>query len=318
MLVQEVHVYINAPKWCSLPLQKPNKPVAPCQRVRIVGMDEAVAAVQGLGTGIDATWHAIDPRPPPPVHAVDGSHAVLVDNGAAWVVAVRATAVGPGRASPDLHIHATAASNGEVHAHGLADERGLERPSIRSADAWAAYLRDLAELDAATAALAAMDEGSLLLVDGALTGMPAAAQCIADRLLDRATARGIHIAGISKRSALADGDGPLLPRLHRDAMGKGVAPAWTSLNGCIAAVLHPSANHAFRVDGSSAVLPWLAALSNDAVYAGYPYPLAKAHNAVAIRHSEARRIMEHVHRGMGDAAWMLDDFHAVLDRNVAR
>lgn len=285
--------------------------------VRVEGLDSALQVMQRIDRPIDAEWCTIEPRDPPPCAAVDGSHAVVIDTGAVWVVATRAAIATEQRADPPLRIHATLAIDAQDDIDRRFAERGLTPPPVRGADAYATALRSLEELDAATQAVRDLPEGGLLLIDGAITGLPAAAQEIADRILDRATARGIHLVGVSKRSGLADEDGPLLPRLRRSA-GPVDRPVSTRLPGCFGAILHPGATHAFRIDGEQSCLPWLAAMSRDAVYIGYPYPLAKAHNAATITHAECRRIRERLVRDAGPHAWALDDFHAVLDRNVAR
>ncbi len=285
--------------------------------MRVEGIEQALHAMRGIDRPLDVEWVAIEPREPPPTAAVDGSHAVLVDTGAVWIVATRAAVATDGRSDPPMQIHGCLAGDAQDLVDQRYVQRGLTSPPVRSAEAFATALRSLDELDAAFQAIRDLPEGGLLLVDGATTGLPPGPQEIADRILDRATASGVHLAGVSKRSGLADADGPLLPRLRR-AAGPVETPVVTRLAGCFGAVLHPQSPHAFRIDCEEQVLAWLVAMSNDAVYVGYPYPLAKAHNTAAITHAEARRVRERVLREAGPHAWALDDFHAVLDRNVAR
>ncbi len=281
--------------------------------MRLHGL-ERVAGLVRAAKPLQATYHAFEPSPPPPTLAVDGSHAVLVDNGAYWVVAVRAA---HSDAIPETNLYANSAAEGETEVQRLYASRGLGAPSVRSAEAYAEAHRALAELDAAIVAIRELPEGGLLLIDGALAQLPEHAQGMADRILDRATASGVHLAGISKRSGLDHDGAPLLPALGAEG------PAtcwWTPLpaHTAVAARLHPAAHHVFRIDAETAVLPWLAHWSRDAVYRGYPYPLAKAHNQVAITKAEARRLTEHVRSHLGAGAAILDDFHAVLDRNAPR
>ena len=90
------------------------------------------------------------------------------------------------------------------------------------------------------------------------------------------------------------------------------------------AQLHPRAAHAFRVDVTEeAALADLLPLSRDAVYTGYPYPLALAHNAVAISQRQTRNLLarlgDEVRKQGGEGAWeLLADFHAILDSNAPR
>jgi hypothetical protein len=264
-------------------------------------------------------------RPPPPCLAVDGSSAVLVDNGAAWVVAVRAAAVAwPGPAVPDPEPQVVATLPGEAQAAvDLAYGRlGLEGPAIRSAEGFAEALRAAAELEAALAGIAVAAPGTLLLVDGALDGLPPGPAAVAARLAEAARSAGLRLAGVAKRSGIEGAGLPLVPSLLAEAASRGIDGPWAvqALPGVHVAKLHRAAQHAFRVDGAEEVLPDLVALANDAAYVGYPYPLAVAHNRVAltgahVRELKARLDLELRRKGAG-AAGLARDFHAVLDANV--
>src|SRR5688572_9315563 len=85
-------------------------------------------------------FHAIAVAPKPPrCIAVDGSSAVLVDNGAAWVVAVRAVAVawpGPARPEPAPQVVATLPAEAQAAVDAAYAKAGLESPAVRSADAF--------------------------------------------------------------------------------------------------------------------------------------------------------------------------------------
>ena len=155
--------------------------------------------------------------------AVDGSHALLVDNGAVWVAAVRAAAVqwpGPPVDVP-MSVHATLAEQAQQGVDAAYHERGLDPPPVRSADGWVEALRALAESDAADAALRALPEGSLLLLDGALERLPKAPAQLVDRLLEQAARRGIALVGVAKRStAWTNG----VPRRRTDARAPGRCP----------------------------------------------------------------------------------------------
>lgn len=262
---------------------------------------------------------------PPPCLAVDGSSAVLVDNGAAWVVAFRAAAVawpGPAEPEPAPQVVATLPSEAQATIDQAFARLGLEGPAVRSADAFAEALRGAMELEATLAAVAQAPPGALLLVDGALHGLPPTAAAMAARVVEAARAAGLPVAGVAKRSGIEGSGLPLIPALLAEAEARGVAGPWSveAEPGIHVAKLHRAARHAFRIDADAAVLPLLAALANDAAYTGYPYPLALAHNRVAltgahVRDLKARLDLELRRKGAA-AAGLASDFHAVLDANV--
>lgn len=259
--------------------------------------------------------------------AVDGSHAVLVDNGAVWVVAVSAAAVPWNPDSPppmpcEPAVHAAVPADAPQQVADAYAPLGLEPPRVRSAEAYAEALRDLAELQAARDALEGMGGDDLLLVDGALENLAPGARRLADRLLEKGEATGVPVAGVAKRSRLDSGGVPLVSTLH----ARGPPGAWSvavpDYRLAHVARLHPDAPHAFRVDATDAgSLSALVPLARDVVYLGYPYPLAVAHNTVALTghrvHDLRSRLVEAVRVQAGPEAFrLLEDFHAVLDRNV--
>ncbi|MHB1260378.1 MAG: DNA double-strand break repair nuclease NurA [Thermoplasmatota archaeon] len=262
---------------------------------------------------------------PPRCLAIDGSSAVLVDNGAAWVVAFRAGAVtwpGPPMPEPAPQIVATLPFEAQATLDQAYAILGLEGPPVRSADAFAEALRGAAELEATVSAVAQAPPHTLLLVDGALHGLPPTAAAIAARIVGAARAAGLSIAGVAKRSGIEGSGLPLVPSLLAEAAARGLAGPWSveAEPGIHVAKLHKAAQHAFRIDAEPEVLPLLAALSNDAAYTGYPYPLALAHNRVAltgahVRDLKARLDLELRRKGAA-AAGLARDFHAVLDANV--
>lgn len=261
----------------------------------------------------------------PPCAAVDGSSAVLVDNGSAWVVAFRAVAVpwpGPRPAEPATQVAAALPQEAQGQADRAYAHAGLPSPAVRTADAFADALRTLAEHQAAMAAVASLPAGGLLLVDGALDGLPAEADAVMARLAEACRVRGVRLAGVAKRSGIEGSGVPLVPALLAEAAARGLTGPWAVEAGLAVHVakLHRASPHAFRVDGPADLLPLLAAMADDAVYAGYPYPLAKAHNLVAltgahVRDLQARLDLELLRRGQA-AVQLARDFHAVLDANV--
>ncbi|MES2153629.1 MAG: hypothetical protein V4510_00650 [bacterium] len=281
----------------------------------------AIARVAATPPPPSRVFHPLIPGPGGlQAAAIDGSHAVLVDNGAIWAVAVRAACVtwpGP-RTQPPTRIHATT----PAAAQGLLDDAfavvGLEAPRASSAEAWAEALRSLAEFNAIQQAV--MRPGTVL-VDGALRGLPRHAQAMADRIEAAAHPHTVVI-GVSKRSAIEADGVPLAAWLQRN----GPAGCWAVdvAAGSYVARLHDRAQHAFRIDAPDlAAVARLLPSCRDAAYVGYPYPLAVAHNAVALTGTEVAdlrgRLSNEVRKAGGaGAAGLMQDFHDVLDRNVPR
>jgi hypothetical protein len=294
-------------------------------------MEGLQAAADLLARRAARPLHPVEFRPlapasaVPPCVAVDGSSALLVDNGAAWVVAYRAASVpwpGAQPAEPAPQVAAALPAEAQGQVDDAYARAGLASPAVRTADGFAAALRSLAEHEAAMAAVTRLPAGGLLLVDGALHGLPAEADAAMAQLAEACRAHGVRLAGVAKRSGIEGSGVPLVPALMDEAASRGITGPWAVEAGpsVHVAKLHRAARHAFRVDGEPSLLPLLAALSDDAVYAGYPYPLAKAHNLVAltgahVRDLQARLDLELLRRGRATAG-LARDFHDVLDANV--
>jgi hypothetical protein len=287
---------------------------------------ELLAARSALALPYPPTFHPLTAQDPGMTRAVDGSSAVLVDTGAVWVVAYRAHAVtwpGPPSLPSEVEVRAFLSSEASTELETHYTSLGLEPPGrVASAEQAAELLRGAAESRVASQAIRAAQPDELLLLDGALERLPSHAAALVDPLIEQAEARGVVLLGISKRSALEAGGVPLLPRLHRDGQATG-GPWYSPLPGharAHACLLHPRAPHAYRVDGDASALGRLVELARDAVYLGYPYPLAVAHNAVAITASTKERLRHRLEDGVrlrgGAAAQLLLDPHAMLDRNV--
>lgn len=264
-------------------------------------------------------------RPPGATLAVDGSSAVLVDNGSVWVVAHRALLVdwpGPRPLEVPATITATTPKEADDVLRALyAEGHGLEPPRVRSAEQFADALRSLLEWECSLAAIHRAGRGGLVLLDGALRDLPEGPQRMANRLLEEAAKAGVELIAVAKRSGIAAGI-PLVPALGRDGPPGAWAVAVPERLGTWVARLHASAPSAFRVDAASLeVLGRLLPLANDAVYCGYPYPLALAHNLVALTASRVADLQAglatEVRRQAGpEASRLVADFHDVLDRNV--
>lgn len=254
----------------------------------------------------------LPPQAPPHIIAVDGSHAVLVDNGSVWVVAHRAAALAwPGPAFPPQPI-VTAAT--PTQAAEL-----LGEPAA-SAEAFAQALRERAEAAALLGAIRGAPAGTLVLADGALRGLPPDAQRDADAARAEAQRRGVTLIGVSKRSGLERDGVPLVAGLQ----AAGPSGIWVATvgDGIHVARLHAASPFAFRIDAASpADVGFLVPSSRDAAYVGYPYPLAKVHNLVAFTAGEVAELKAGLERELrrhgAGAMTAVRDFHGVLDRNVA-
>lgn len=252
---------------------------------------------------------------PGPVFAIDGSHAVLVDNGAAWVVAHRAVALPwPSPAGrPVLAPQPVVTAATPDQAARLAGE------PVATAEAFAQSLRVQAEQRALLDAIRVAPRGGLVLADGALRGLPPTPQALADEARVLARSRGVALVGVSKRSGLERDGVPLVPALH--AVGPAHPWAATVHEGIHVARLHAAAPFAFRVDADQVDdVARLLPLCRDAAYVGYPYPLAKAHNRVAFTAGEVAELKAGLERELrrqgASAVLAARDFHDMLDRNV--
>ncbi|HIG63111.1 MAG TPA: hypothetical protein EYG25_00095 [Candidatus Poseidoniales archaeon] len=279
--------------------------------------------------------------PPALVAAVDGSSRMLLDGGAFAVVALRAGRVVVRDAEEVLEREAPLEVR-LLEADTFADkwsecyrEATGRLPSEQPPDLQAAleWLRELAETEAALAALEALAiagaPGSLLLLDGALTSPHAPARDALRLVLDRADAAGVTVAAVAKRSSLARDGAPVLPALMRDSPDGcwRTALDCDSLGKSGAVRLNPASEWAFRLDVAGGdygtVAASLVALARDAVYPGYPWPLAQAHNLVlidgdltdALRQALQGAALE---QGLAPGAWdvLFSDYHEVLDRSV--
>jgi hypothetical protein len=159
-------------------------------------------------------------------------------------------------------------------------------------------LRDRWEWEAVERAIDDADEEAIVLVDGDLQPDWRIPSSYLAGLLERAAARRVLLAGVTKHSSLSRGGSPLLGQLELEAeelfgpRGMWWAPVARTRPDVgyglqvVAARLDPDARFAFRVDlpadaDPEAALAALAALSDDAAFPGYPYPLTVADRLAA-------------------------------------
>jgi hypothetical protein len=183
--------------------------------------------------------------------------------------------------------------------------------------------------------------GDLVLVDGSLHGGPLVPAAVVRRVHDAATARGVALAGVVKASTLFWGrSAPLVSLLKRRGDREVGSVRWAARistdprfgrlypGEIFVAHLAPTAPHAFRVDvargpiGAEEILGRLAAVADDAAFVGYPYPLARVHQAarvtgyavVDVRRAFREALSRH---GMSedDIETLFQDFHEILNRS---
>ena len=234
------------------------------------------------------------PAPPADVWAVDGGQAVAADARCLQLVVARAARVRFRHGACDLE------DEGELRAWLLGGDEdravaaglGLGIPADAAVDL--NLLRDVEEWRAVDRCIAEASPGALVLVDGDLEPDWRVAPWGLAELFGRAAAGGVTVAAVTKRSSLSRGGAPLLGALEREAAAAfGSRALWWATVAysragarVLAARLDPDARYAFRVDVSPGTDPepalaGLAALSDDAGFPGYPYPLSVADRLAA-------------------------------------
>src|SRR5437588_10499075 len=237
---------------------------------------------------------------PADVWAVDGGQALVADARCLQVVVTRAARVrfraGGCVLEGDGERRAHVRGGGESRAALATLE--LEVPPGTAVDI--NLLRDRWEWDLVGRCVEEAEPGAVVLVDGDLQPDWRIPSDEMARLLDRAAGREVLLAGVTKHSSLARGGAPLLGQLEIEA---GVHPAlgpralwWARLGRTrpdvgyglqvVAARLDRDARFAFRVDlpaeaDPEQALAAVAAVSDDAAFPGYPYPLTVADRLAA-------------------------------------
>ncbi|MGE5459457.1 MAG: DNA double-strand break repair nuclease NurA [Solirubrobacterales bacterium] len=290
----------------------------------------------------------IEAADPGTVWAVDGGSSVVADGRSFQVVVYRAARVRfrEGHTdlveSPPLSMRATSSEGMARIARevltellGAAPEQ-LPEPT-RPVDA----LREWSEWRLVKATIERADPGDLVLVDGSLHGGPTVPPAVVDGVHRTAIERGVSLAGVVKASTLYWGrNAPLVTLLKRRGDRELGPVPWAARistdpvfgrlypGEIFVAHLASTAPHAFRVDVARGptepeeVLARLAGLADDPAFVGYPYPLARAHQAarvtgyqvVDVRRGFRDALSRH---GMGedDIEVLFQDFHEVLNRS---
>jgi hypothetical protein len=311
-----------------------------------LGLDEELTVP---GTPEGYLLEHIEPLEAGTVWAVDGGSCVVADGRAFQVVATRAARVRFTGGVTDLiehppldlravsqHLAVTIAREalGELCGADMPEEI----PEVpRPVDA----LREWAEWGEVKRTVAQAESGDLVLVDGSLHGGPLVPPVVVRKVHAEAVERGVSLAGVVKASTLYWGrHAPLVTLLKRRGDRELGQTRWSAqistdpvfrrlyIGDIFVAHLAPTASYAFRVDvadgpaPAAEVLGRLASLAGDPAFVGYPYPLARAHQAARVTGyavADVRRAFRDALGRQGlaedDIEVLFQDFHDVLNRS---
>jgi len=294
---------------------------------------------------------SIDPVPvndPGVVWAVDGGSCLVADARSFQVAAFRVARVRFAAGATDL-VESPALEVRAVSRHQVSDMArealreltGMEPEQLPELPRPVDALREWAEWRATIRTIEEADPGDLVLVDGSLHGGPLVPPAVVRRAHQTAVDRGVHLAGVVKASTLYWGrNAPLVTLIKRRADRELGASRWAAristdpifgrlyVGEIFVAHLAPTAAYAFRVDVARGpgepqdVLARLAGLAGDPAFVGYPYPLARAHQAARVTGyavADLRRAFREAltREGMheDDIEVLFQDFHEVLNRS---
>lgn len=320
----------------------------PASEIRVLegqlGLDEALVV---LGHPDSFELEPVRPVEPGVVWAVDGGSCIVADGRSFQVAGFRAARVrfaDGGTVAvdrPSLSVRAvTPEEMGRMARATLAELCGVEPERLPDLPRPVDALREWSEWDAVNRTVREASAGDLILVDGSLHGGPLVPQIVVQRVHQEAVARGVSLAGVVKASTLYWGrNAPLVTLLKRRGDREMGSARWAAristdpvfgrlyVGDIFVAHLAPTASHAFRVDvargpqGREVVLGRLAALAEDPAFVGYPYPLARAHQAARVTGYDVvdvRRSFRDAlsRRGMAqdNIEVLFQDFHEVLNR----
>ncbi len=290
----------------------------------------------------------IEPIEPGTVWAVDGGSCILADGRSFQVAAYRAAVVrfADGStdrvASPPLTVRALSREEmASLAREALTELCGAEPERVPEIPRPVDALREWAEWGAIARTVRAAAAGDLVLVDGSLHGGPLVPPQVVRAVHEEAVDRGVALAGVVKASTLFWGrNAPLVTLLKRRGDREvGLLP-WAAristdptfgrlyVGEIFVAHLAPTAPHAFRVDVARGPFPFedvlarLAGASTDPAFVGYPYPLARAHQAARVSGFavvDLRRSFRDALAREGlredDIELLFQDFHEVLNRS---
>lgn len=287
---------------------------------------------------------------PGTVWAIDGGSCTVADGRSFSVAAYRVARVRfSGGAtdvveSPPLELVAVSPDQmASVGRTALTELLGEEPETLPDTPRPVDALREWAEWRELIRTIREASPGDLVLADGSLHGGPLVPPQVVRLAHREAVERGVSLAGVVKASTLYWGrNAPLVTLLKRRGDRELGAIAWSARistdpvfgrlypGEIFVAHLAPTAPFAFRVDvargesldGVNQVLARLAGVANDPAFPGYPYPLARAHQAARVTGyavADVRRAFrESLSRhGLGedDIEVLFQDFHEVLNRS---
>ncbi len=152
-------------------------------------------------------------------------------------------------------------------------------------------IRSLEENAAAADAMDELEEGDIVMMDGALEGSKFLADVIRKNC-ELAAGRGLHLVGICKRSDLYTNHLPVLSWVKRRGDKFFGEQRWyyplSEGRKIYIAKFHPFSKFSFRIDINpmendiEKILGEISAFSDDVSCLGYPYPLAEIHRNVVI------------------------------------
>jgi hypothetical protein len=282
------------------------------------------------------------------VWAVDGGSCFLADGRSFQVVGYRAARVRFSGGHTDVIESAplrvqtlSAAELDSVAREALAELCGSPPERLPDLPRPVDALREWAEWALVARTIREAAPGDLVLVDGSLHAGPLVPPEVVRAVHGEAKDRKVSLAGVVKASTLFWGrNAPLVTLLKRRGDREVGDRAWAAristsptfarfyVGDIFVAHLTATAPHAFRVDVAQGpapaeeVLARLAGASEDAAFVGYPYPLARAHQAARVTGysvADLRRDFREAlsRRGMSqdDVEVLFQDFHEILNRS---
>jgi hypothetical protein len=282
------------------------------------------------------------------VWAVDGGSCLLADARSFQVAGYRASRVRFRGGltdlvqTPPLTVRAiSAAEVGAIARQVLTELCGTEPERIPELPRPVDALREWAEWAEVHRTIADAAPGDLVLIDGSLHGGPLVPPQVVRRAHEHAVAKEVALAGVVKASTLFWGrNAPLVTLLKRRGDREVGHVPWAAristdpvfgrlyVGDIFVAHLAGTASHAFRVDvargpaTAEEVLSRVCGVADDPAFPGYPYPLARAHQAARVTGyavADLRRVFRDAlsRQGMSedDIEVLFQDFHDILNRS---
>lgn len=321
----------------------------PAAEIRVaegqLGLDEDLV-LEGAPDGFDLA--PLSPTPPGTVWAIDGGSCLLADGRSFQVAGYRAARVrfrdgGTDLVeTPPLRVRAVSGSEADrIAREALTELCGTEPERVPDLPRPVDALREWAEWAEIRRTVREAAPGDLVLADGSLHGGPLVPPEVVRGVHREALERDVALAGVVKASTLFWGrNAPLVTLLKRRGDGELGPVPWAAristdpvfgrlyVGEIFVAHLAGTAPHAFRVDVArgpappEAVLGRLAGAADDPAFVGYPYPLARAHQAARVTGyavADLRRGFRDAlsREGMSedDLEVLFQDFHEVLNRS---